>query len=137
MIGRLSDDAIRACLSPTLRAVHAAPPGPWASGVVAQLIGLVEYAGRRGPDPSDERRARLVAALDSLAGNSLVSSHGTPEQRASSALVAAVRRDDANADADTDAVRATLRPILVGELDDELAETMPLLDGFRGVVRDA
>jgi hypothetical protein len=135
MIGRLSDDAIRACLSPTLRAVHAAPPGPWASGVVAQLIGLVEYAGRRGPDTSNERRARLVAALDSLAGNSLVSSHGTPEQRASSALVAAIRRDDA--DADADAVRATLRPILVGELDDELAETMPLLDGFRGVVRDA
>ena len=133
MIGRLSDEAIRACVAPTLRAVHASPPGPWACGVVAQLIGLVEYAERRGPEPTAERRARLAAALDSLGANALVPHDGSPEERAAAALVAAVGRDDP----DARAIRSALRSVLVEELDDELAETMPLLDGFRGKVPDA
>ena len=49
--------------------------------------------------------------------------------------VAAAVADDS--DADAEAVRAHLRPVLVAELDDELASTMVLMDGFRGRVRDA
>jgi hypothetical protein len=133
MIGRLSDSAIRACVSPALRAVHASPPGPWASGTIAQLIALVEYADRRGADPTEERRAVLAATLDAIGANPLVPADGSVEERASAALVAAVGRDDV----DAETVRSTLRPLLVAELDDELAETMPLMDGFRGKVPDA
>jgi hypothetical protein len=133
MIGRASDEAIHASVAPALRAVHASPPGPWASQVIVQLIGVVEYAQSRGPDRTADRRAALARALESLGTNQLVPTSGSPEERASAALTAAVGRDD---DAAT-AVRATLRPVLVGELDDELAETMPLLDAFRGTVRDA
>jgi hypothetical protein len=135
MIERPSDDAIRACVAPTLRAVHASPPGAWASQVLAQLIGLVEYAERRGLDRTAQRRAALDDVLNALAGNPLVPLSGSPEVRASAALAAAVGR--AGADTDAEAVRSALRPLLVTELDDELAETTPLLDAFRGRVPDA
>ena len=133
MIERPSDAAIAACVAPTLRALHASPDGEWFRGVLAQLIGVVEYGRDRGPDRVDERRAGLAAALGALAGNGLVPAVGTPEERASAALVAAVGRDDE----DAAAVRDALRPLLVRELDDELAETMQLMDGFRGKVRGA
>ena len=133
MIERPSDEAIAACVAPTLRVLHASPDGEWFRGVLAQLIGVVEYGRDRGPDRTGERRAALAAALDGLAGNDLVPAAGSPEARASAALAAAVGRDDAAADA----VRAAVRPVLVRELDDELAETMPLMDGFRGRVRGA
>jgi hypothetical protein len=133
MIERPSDAAIAACVAPTLRVLHAAPDGEWSRGVLAQLIGVVEYGRDRGADRTAERRGRLAAALDALAGNGLVPADGSPEARASAALEAAVGRDDEHADA----VRATLRPVLVAELDDELVETMPLMDGFRGRVRHA
>jgi hypothetical protein len=133
MIERPSDDAIRACVAPTLRAVHASPPGAWASQVVAQLIGLVEYAERRGPDRTASRRASLHEALGALAANPFVPSDGSPEERASAALAAAAARSGA----DADAVRSALRPLLVTELDDELGETTPLLEASRGRVPDA
>ena len=132
MIDRPSDAAIAACVAPTLRALHASPDGEWFRGVLAQLIGVVEYGRDRGPDHVARRRAELAAALDALAGTAMVPTDGTPEQRASAALAAAVGRDEYGA-----AVRDALRPLLVRELDDELAETMQLMDGFRGKVRGA
>jgi len=133
MIDRVSDEAVAASIVPTLRAVHVAGGGSWAAQTVAQLIGLVEYVESRGPDPRDDRLATLTAALDALMTNPLVPVDGAPEERAAAALVAAVGRTDAHADA----VRSLLRTVLVAELDEELASTMVLMDGFRGRVRDA
>lgn len=133
MLGRCSDHAVRASVAPTLRAVHGEPGGAWSRQAIAQLIALVEHVETRAPDASAARRAILAAALDSLADNPLVAVDGSPEQRAADALVAALGRDDEYADA----VRSVLRPVLVTELDDELASTMDLMDGFRGRVRGA
>lgn len=136
MLGRLSDEAVRASIAPTLRAMHAEPSAAWVRQVLAQLVAVVEHVDRRGPDPSGERRAALAAALSGLSGNPLVPADGSPEARAAAALAAAA--GDATADAAAAAeVRAALRPVLVGELDAELASTMELMDGFRGRVRDA
>jgi hypothetical protein len=44
---------------------------------------------------------------------------------------------DANDDAAATEVRAALRPLLIAQLDADLAEHMPLMDGFRGKVRNA
>ena len=57
------------------------------------------------------------------------------EERAAAALAAAVGRDPMPTP--TSRCAPTLRPVLVAELDDELASTMVLMDGFRGQVRDA
>ena len=75
----------------------------------------------------------MEAALAALGANPLVPSSGSADERAAAALVAAVGRDDA----DAAAVRETLRPVLVAELDDELAVTAGLLDAFRGSMPDA
>jgi hypothetical protein len=135
MIDRPSDEAIEASVSASLRALHQATPGPWTRQVIAQLIALTDYRRHRGPDRRAARRSALAAALDELAGNPLVAAGGSPEEVASAALVAAVacQPDDLHAEA----VRAALWPLLVGELDAELSETMVLMDGFRGRVRDA
>ena len=102
---------------------------------VVQLISLVEHASRRLPDPGQRRRAELQAALDRMAANDIVAASrpGEPLAIASAALVASVGRSDT----DADEVRAVLYPVLVTQLDEELASTMPLIDAFRGRLRDA
>jgi hypothetical protein len=69
-----------------------------------------------------------------LAANPIVAPllPGEPLHVASVALAAAVRRDDPTASE----VRDVLRPILVGHLEEELSETTPLIDAFRGRVTD-
>lgn len=131
MIGRLSDAAIGASVAPTLREVHADPAAPWSRQLVAQLVAVVEYARDRGDDPSLRRTADLAAALDALTGNELVPDAGSPYERAGAALAAAVAAPGPAAEA----VQETLRPLLVAELDGELAETMAMMDGFRGRLR--
>lgn len=105
----------------------------WARAATVQLIGLVRYAARRPDDPSTTRRAEIAAALDALDGNPLVDWDGQPDDAsvqgaAGRALAAAVGRDDA----DAEAVRRVLRPVLVAQLDDELGVTGPLVNAFRG-----
>ena len=107
----------------------------WARATAVQLVGLVRYAASRGPDRTPERVGELVALLHSLAGNELVAAawDGDPSPDSvmaavGAALAAAVPRADAAAEE----VRAVLRPVVVGHLDDELAETAPLVDAFRG-----
>jgi hypothetical protein len=133
MIGRLSDDAVAASVVPTLRAVHADGGGSWAQATLAQLVAILEHVERRPPDPGPVRVAALTAALDVLAGNPLLPTAGSIDERAAAALVGAVGRTDAEADA----VRGALRPVLSGELTDELAVTIGLLDAFRGKMPDA
>lgn len=131
MIDRVTDEAVAACIAPALRVIYAG--GEWGRQVNAQLLALVEYTAEREPDRRPARSRALLAALHVLGGNRLVPDEGGPEERAAAALAAAVGRSDA----DAAAVRAELRPVLVAELDDELASTMVLMDGLRGRVRDA
>lgn len=131
MIDRFSDEAVDASVVPALRTIYEG--GAWGRQVTAQLLALVEHVAARPPDPRPARMRLLLEALDRLAGNPLVPEDGGAEERAAAALVAAVGR----ADDEAAAVRAGLRPVLVAELDDELATTMVLMDGFRGRVRDA
>ena len=107
----------------------------WARAATIQLVGLARYAARRGPDQTAARVAELAEALIALAGNELLAAawDGDRSQRAvmhaaGAVLAAAVGRADPPA---TEA-RAAIRPMLVRQLDDELAETAPLVDAFRG-----
>lgn len=140
--GRASEAAILVSVSSTLRAVVMPALDGGAGGAddavrtsVVQLISLVEHASRRLPDPGQLRLAELQAALDRLAANDIVAASGPGEPLgvASAALVASVGRSDVAADE----VRAVLRTVLVTQLDEELASTMPLIDAFRGRLRDA
>jgi hypothetical protein len=141
MIGRVSDAAVDASVVPTLRSLYSslseAGAGPsagraseWERQVLAQQVALLEYVAGRGGDPTPDRIVELRIALDALGSNPLVPADGGVDERAAAALVAAVGRDD------DDAIqsRRRLRPVLVAELDAELAETMCLMDGFRGRV---
>ncbi len=142
---RASEAAILVSVSSTLRTVvmPALDGGTSDAGgaddavrtSVVQLIGIVEHASKRLPDPGRRRLAELQAALDRLAANDIVvaSGPGEPLAIASAALVASVGRSDIAADQ----VRAVLHPVLVEQLDEELASTMPLIDAFRGRLRDA
>jgi hypothetical protein len=107
----------------------------WARAAAIQLIGLTEYAAARSGDHTEARVQELWVVFDELVGNELVDAawNGDRSQRAVMAaagavLAAAVARDDAAARAAVDA----LRPVLVRQLDDELAETAPLVNAFRG-----
>ena len=107
----------------------------WARAAAIQLIGLTRYAATRSGDRTEARVAELAAVLDSLAGNAVVADvwTGDRSQRsvmraAGDVLAAAVGRDDAEARAAAGALRA----VLVRQLDDELVETAPLVDAFRG-----
>ncbi len=111
----------------------------WARASAVQLVGLVRHALRRGADQTEARVAEIAAVLDGLAGNPIVAAawDGDRSQHAvmsaaGTALAAAVGRDDPAADE----VRAELRPVLVRQLDDELAATAPLVDAFRGRLDD-
>ena len=107
----------------------------WARAAAIQLVGLARYAAQRGPDQTAARVAELAGALTALAGNELVAAawDGDRSQQAvmdaAGAVVAAAvgRADQAATEA-----RAAIRPLLVRQLDDELAETAPLVDAFRG-----
>jgi len=121
---------VRDVLLPALR-----DDADWARAAAIQLIGLTRYAATRSGDHTEARVAELGDVLDSLACNELVDEawNGDRSQRevmgaAGAVLAAAVARDDADARAAVDA----LRPVLVRQLDDELAETAPLVDAFRG-----
>jgi hypothetical protein len=134
--GRLGDAELWRCVDATLTNVilpALAEGEDWARAATVQLIGLARYAAGRPGDVAAERRADLAGVLASLADNPLVDWDGDPSEAsvqgaAGRALAAAVGRDDGAADE----VRRVLRPIVVGQLDDELAFTAPLVAAFRG-----
>ena len=107
----------------------------WARAAALQLVGLTRYAAGRGPDRTAARVAELADVLTTLAGNELVARawNGSLSQRAvmeaaGVVLAEAAGRDDLAANE----ARAAIRSVLVRQLDDELAETAPLVDAFRG-----
>lgn len=111
----------------------------WARATAVQLAGLVRYAAQRGPDRTEERVAELGAVLEALSSNPIVIEVWDREQSqhsvmaaAGAALAAAVGRNDGAASE----VKSVLRPVVVRQLDDELAETSPLVNAFRGKLED-
>jgi len=136
---RPSDAAVIAAAAATMReavlpAMNGGAPDAHTRSAVVQLIGLLEYASSRLADPAARRRQELLDALHQLADNPLVASRwpGEPFAVAAAALVECVTRDDRAAEE----VRAGLRPVLVAHLDDELRSTAPLIDAYRGRLRD-
>jgi hypothetical protein len=138
---RPSDPELWASVEATIRDVILPDlTDDWSRAAAVQLIGLAVYAQQRGNDRGDANSAELVAALDELAasGNEIVSAvwpdPGCPAAEAVSlCLAAAVLRDDAAADA----LRRRLRPVVLSQLDEDLAESAPLLEYFRGRLPDA
>ncbi len=125
------DDALWRMMAETLRAVVLDELGPgWARTSTVQLIGLAELAGRRGPDPGDERRAELAGLLRGAG----VDPGDDPLAAAGEILAAGVGADPGG-EADERAGR--VRPVVVAHLDADLASTAPLLDHFRGRLPDA
>src|SRR3954447_13676564 len=121
---------VRDVLLPALR-----DDADWARAAAIQLVGLAQDAARPGPDRTNPGVAELAAVMTTLAGNELVDAawDGDPSERAvmhaaGAVLAVAVGRGDEAAQEAVDA----LRPVLVRQLDDELAETAPLVDAFRG-----
>ena len=135
---RLDDAELWRCVDATLTGVVLPVIGDdqaWARAATVQLIGLVRYAASRPADSSAARTREIATTLTQLAANELVDWDGEPAEpnvsaAAGRALAAAVGRTDAAADE----IRAVLRPVLVRQLDDELAVTAPLVGAFRGVL---
>jgi hypothetical protein len=136
--GRLADAEIFRSVEETVLGVllPALPDQEqWARAVAVQLVGLVRYAGDRGPDRSGARAAELAATLAAMGDNAIVDAvwAGDPSPTAVLAAVgAALAAAATRTDADADDVRHRLRPVVIRHLDEELEETGPLVEAFRG-----
>lgn len=139
MIGRPSDDALWRSVDRTLRDVVLPQlDDEWARRSVIGLIGLAAYARARPGDPDEPSRRALAAALDSLSANRLVQPHwpsASPFKAAGAVLAAAV--SDTTDDGAAAEARSVLRPLLVQQLETELAGDMVLAEPFRGRLPDA
>jgi len=127
---RSVEDTVLRVLLPSLR-----DDAGWARAVAIQLAGLARYAARRPADATAERVEEITAVLGGMTGNEIVAgvwnratSQRVVMEAAGAALATAVGRDDEAADE----VRRRLRPVLIRQLDDELADTSMLVDAFRG-----
>ncbi len=127
---RSVEETVLRVLLPSLR-----DDAGWARAVAIQLAGLARYAAQRPSDATAERVEEITAVLSELTGNEIVAGvwSGATDQRvvmeaAGAALAAAVGRNDEAADE----LRRRLRPVLIRQLDDELADTSMLVDAFRG-----
>jgi hypothetical protein len=133
---RLTDDELWRGVEATVRDVLLpALTDDWARAAAVQLVGVVRYARRRPADPLAARVEELGALLAAIADNPLVRRHpinGGGDREVldvvGRVLAAAVLDDGPSGDE----VRAVLRPVVVRQLDDELAVTGPLVAAFRG-----
>lgn len=143
-IGRPTDTALWASVEATLR--RAVLPGiddPHTRQVVVQLVGLAAYARDRGPDPTPDRIDELARELDSLAGDGhpLVAGRWSSEHARDAGAVMTACADVLAAAVDADEaaqrdVRRRLRPLLLDQLDTDLASEDVLLGAFRGRLPD-
>lgn len=132
-----SDADLWRCVEQTVhRVLLPAISDEWARAAAVQLVGLARYAVRRPDDRTAERAAELASVLGSIAGNELVAAEWTAGSSDPSTVMGAAGRILASAitrdDAAGDEVRAVLRPVVLRQVDDELAFTAPLVDAFRG-----
>jgi hypothetical protein len=107
----------------------------WAQSTAIQLVALTRYAARRAADDTEARVEELAAVLSALAGNELVDDvwDGNRSQHAvMHAAGAVLAHTVASVDPAANEARAAIRPVVLRQLDDQLAETAPLVDAFRG-----
>ncbi len=108
----------------------------WAKAAAVQLVGLARYCANRPPDATAARGQRIADALDSLLDDPLVAGEWNGDRSstthiyavAGAVLAAATGVDDDQAEG----IEQLLRPLIVGQLDDELAVTSALVTAFRG-----
>jgi hypothetical protein len=131
---RSVEDTVLRVLLPSLR-----EDAGWARAVAIQLAGLARYAAQRPADATAERVEEITAILSTLSHNEIVAgvwngetSQSVVMEATGAALATAVGRDDETAAE----VRRRLRPVLIRQLDDELAATSMLVDAFRGKLDD-
>jgi hypothetical protein len=143
-IGRPTDAAMWASMAFTLhRAVLPGIDDPHTRQLVVQLVGLATYARDRGPDPSAENVTALADVLDALAsaGNPIVAERWTRETRRDARTVMGICADVLVAALDADEttrreVHAQLRPLMLEQVDTDLATERVLLGAFRGRLSD-
>ncbi len=137
--GRLDDAELWRCIEVTVRDILL-PVIPdeaeWARAAAVQLVGLARYAQRRaGPEVETQRRSERVAALRALADNPYVAArwNAALEPDDIDTVIGLILVDAlGRSDADAQAVHEQLRALLVRQLDDELHDTGPLVQAFRG-----
>lgn len=111
----------------------------WARAAAIQLVGLARYAQARGGGGRTGRVGELLAVLDLLKTNPLVTAQWRGEadeaevHRATGAILAAAISPDADPAAAAE-VRSLLRPVVMRQLDDELKVTSILIPYFRGEI---
>jgi len=121
---RVTDEAVLSSIVETLRSqIVPALEDHWARAAAIQLAALAELLRDRGDDPSEGRAAEIGAAL------------GRPVRSYREALDAV--SDAFNRLEEDDQQRRELRAVLIRQLDEELAQNMPLLAAFRGQLPDA
>ena len=129
---RPSNEALWVCIEDTLRdVILPSLTDEFARVSAAQLVGLAEYARRRGDDPGDPRSIELAGILDDMASNAIVTEYWPADDLSaclSAILVAALTRSDP----DGDEVRQRLRPVVVAHLDRDLSASSVLGRPFRG-----
>ena len=65
-----TDDQLWLCMSETMRSVILPRlDDPWARAALIRLIGLAEFAPKRGEDPSEQRTSETIACIDQLASS--------------------------------------------------------------------
>jgi len=139
-----TDNDLWHCMSETMRSVILPSlDDPWARVALIRLIGLAEYAPRRGDDPTEQRTRDLTDCVDGLAAKFEPLRQSLPanwpgEGASASMDVCAKLLTDAVGDdsAQSQAVREELKPLLLRQLDEDLAATSPLFMSFAGVLNE-
>ena len=139
-----TDEQLWICMSETMRSdILPCLEDPWARVALIRLIGLAEYAPKRGDDPTDQRVGELVHCIDQLAARYSGIKEQLPSQwpsddaatvfdLSSRLLVDAVGDTSEQAES----LRSELKTLLLAQLDEDLAVTGPLIASFGGLLNE-
>lgn len=139
-----TDDQLWLCMSETMRSVILPSlEDPWARVALIRLIGLAEYAPKRGSDPTARRIAELIACIDQLsvrfAGIREQLPDNWPEPDATSVLRFSgqlLAGTIADTSEQSSAIQADLKTLLLAQLDDDLSASTPLIMSFGGELNE-
>ncbi|MDP6828458.1 MAG: hypothetical protein QF515_15310 [Pseudomonadales bacterium] len=135
-----TDNDLWHCMSETMRSVILpCLDDPWARVALIRLIGLAEYAPRRGEDPIEQRTRDLTDCVDGLtlkfeSLRQFLPADWPGEGAAATMDVCAKLLSEAVGDdsEQAQAVRDELKPLLLCQLDEDFALTSPLIMSFAG-----
>ena len=139
-----TDDQLWLCMSETMRSVILPRlDDPWARAALIRLIGLAEFAPKRGEDPSEQRTSETIACIDQLASNypDIAAQlpggwpgvdQGQVLDLCSQLLAASVGDENEQANA----VRIQLKTLLKVHLTEDFTVSSPLITSFAGGLND-